>query len=289
MLSCRLMRKQKLIVASFAACLALSSAAQAQPGPLPRWLVERETSVDLGVAHRYDRFDDGADPWNETQVTLAVRGSRGLIGLRVHDARRLGGRDQLLEIEAAPRLGSQTYAHLAAATSLDAMFYPKRRLAADIYQAIGDGVEVTGGLRRITSGRGADEVVNIYTGGAHWSDGAWLLGGRLWWAPESNRDPVTVDSMLRFYRADGVSFVGIRGSRGRYRDDDRALPDVFSSRTTVGTIEAAQQVGRWLWMMGVGLRREPTFNRNDLDGRSQITAQVGVRLRIRGPRRPPAG
>ncbi len=247
-----------------------------------RRLVDKEPGVVVGVTYRHDRFNHSRDPWHEAQAFLGVQGGPGMIGVRVYAADRFGLRDELLEVEAYPRLGERTYAYLAGAFAPDPSLYPERRFVADLYQTVGTGWELSAGVRLIdpgaTDGLPDPARVMVYTGAIQRYAGAWLMGLRGWHVPEATADALTIDALLRRYRADGQSFMGVKYSRGRYRDDERAAVGLTDEVSDAVSVEAAQRIGRLLWTATAGARRDTTLVTSG--DRWQRTLILGVRAKF---------
>ena len=220
-----------------------------------RRLIDKQPGWVLGLQYRHDRFDDDRKPWHETQASLSRYGRAGSLGVRLYDAHRFGLGDQLIEVEAYPRLSARTYAFVAFAWSPDAVLYPERRYVADLYQAVGASWELSAGVRLLDL-RASDELVDVYTAGIQRYAGTWLYGARAWFTPDQTSDSLTMDGLLRRYRRDGVSYAGVRVSRGRYRDDERVTAGLADVLSASGALELAQRTGKVEWTATGGLRRQ---------------------------------
>ena len=104
-----------------------------------------------------DAFND-IDTWHETSVALGQQTPFGSITLRGTNAQRFGFTDQLVEVEAYPTFRAGTYAFVNLGAATRETLYPNYRLAFDLYQSLGRGIEVSGGYRRLSF----SEPVSIY-------------------------------------------------------------------------------------------------------------------------------
>src|SRR5687767_10635261 len=129
----------------------------------------RPWSVKTGYS--VDAFNDGADSWHEFELSIARQMSRGSVIVRGTNAARFGYRDQLIEVEAYPRLRAGTYAFLSVGTATHRDLFPDYRAAVDLYQSLGGGVEVSGGYRRLQF----LSPVDIYVGTATKYLGQWSM------------------------------------------------------------------------------------------------------------------
>lgn len=238
-----------------------------------RRLVDRQPAWFLGVNYRYDRFDDGREGWSEGHVTLSRQTGVGTIGLRAYGARRFGFSDYQIELEAYPRLTAGTYLYLAGAYAPDAVLYPERRGAVDLYQNLGRGWEATAGVRRLEFA----STVQIYTGALSKYTGNWLLTARAWVNPDRDSNSVTLNVGARYYAGDGESYWGVRYARGTYRDDARQVAEITRLLSHAGTFEVQRRVGRTYWGGAATLSRE---ERGPGDAFLQATFNLTGRVRF---------
>lgn len=238
-----------------------------------RRLVDRQPAWFAALTYRHDRFDDGRAGWSEGQVSLSRRSGIGTIGLRAYGAKRFGLSDYQLEIEAYPRLGPGTYLYLAGAYAPDALLYPERRGAVDVYQSLGRGWEATAGVRRMEF----TSTVQIYTGALSKYTGNWLLTARGWMNPDRDSDSLTLNFGARRYAADGESYWGVVYARGTYRDDVRQAAEITRLFSNAGTLELQRRIGRTYWGGSASLSRE---ERGPGDAFFQATFTVTGRVRF---------
>ena len=186
----------------------------------------RPWSVKTGYA--LDAFNDGADPWQEFELSITRQMSRGTVIVRGTNAARFGYRDQLIEFEAYPKLRAGTYAFLSVGTGTRRDLFPEYRTAFDLYQSLGAGVEVSAGYRRLQFASPTD----IYVGTATKYVGQWSVTERVSFVPGdvSNSWSFHTESR-RYLGSEGTSFAGASYSHGFNREEPRGLGDSIQLRT----------------------------------------------------------
>jgi YaiO family outer membrane protein len=170
-----------------------------------------------------DRFSDGATPWAESYVSLNRRTPAGTVIGRVTHASRFGYGDRLVEVEMYPSFRPGTYGFVSFGMAQDETLFPNYRAAADLYQSLGRGYEVSAGIRRL----GFASATDIYLATLTKYVGNWMITGKVFSVPdrEGPEDSISYHGVVRRYvRGDGVSFVGAGYSRGFSREElsDRA-------------------------------------------------------------------
>jgi len=184
------------------------------------WRVTTDYSVD--------RFNDGASPWQEFAISVGRDTPRGTIFVRGTNASRLGYRDQLIEVEAYPilRAGTYAYVNIGAGTGRD--LYPDYRTAFDLYQAVGRGLEVSGGYRRLQFAA----PVSIYIASGTKYVGPWALMERVSYVPGDESESWSFHTESRRYLGSaGTSFLAAAYSRGFNREEPLGLGDVIRLRS----------------------------------------------------------
>lgn len=237
-----------------------------------RTLAERMTRWRAGVHYTVDHISDLDDPWTELQLSAAAQTRAGLFGLRAYDATRFGERDQQIEIETYPRLREGTSAYVAAAFAEGSSLYPRRRYAADLYQALGSGFEATLGVRRLEFA----DPTHVYVAALGKYAGDYLWQARAFYTP-GDSDSLTWQVGGRRYLADGVSHVGLRYGRGTWRGEPRDLADLERLNADSGAADASIERGRFTLAGSLGVSRE---TRTALDARWQTSLGAGVRVRF---------
>ena len=171
-----------------------------------------------------DTFNDGANPWHETGISLGRETPIGSVIVRGTHASRFGYTDQLVELEAYPTFRAGTYAYVAVGTGTKKDLYPTYRAAFDLYQSLGHGLEISGGYRRLVFA----EPVSIYTGALTQYIGQWAVTGKTFFVPsiEGNSWSFHAESR-RYVGSTGRSFVGLTVSQGFSREP-RGVGDVIA-------------------------------------------------------------
>jgi YaiO family outer membrane protein len=190
----------------------------------------RPWSVTLGWAG--DRFSDQRTPWGEYSVSLNRQTSVGSIIARASHVERFGLDDRLFELEMYPTFRPGTYAFVSIGVASDDVLYPGYRVATDLYQSIGHGLELSAGFRRL----GFTSTTDIYVGSLTKYTGSWMLTGRAMYVPDTDgpEDAVSYHALVRRYvRGSDQSFVGAGYSRGYSREElgDRAELQNFDADT----------------------------------------------------------
>jgi YaiO family outer membrane protein len=234
--------------------------------------IERLWEITTGYA--YDRFDDGRAGWRETAVSVKRDTPAGAVFARLSHAARFGLDDDQLEIEMYPRLGTGRYAYVSVGVSPDAILYPERRFAADIYQSLPRGFEATVGYRRLAFA----SPVDIYTPAISKYAGAYLFTARLYLTPNLAGTSQSLHLSARRYLPDGISYVGVRVNRGAVREEVRDLNDTLVLDSTGLSAEVnAAATDRLLVGVSGGFSNEERADRVAL---RQYSIRVGVSVRF---------
>ena len=201
-----------------------------------------------GVTYWNDSFNADRDPWHEVAVSLTRLTPRGSVIVRASEAQRFSRDDQMLEVEFYPRIRPGTYAFVGVGFAPEATLYPSNRLSFDVYQSLGHGVEVSGGMRRL----GFDSVTNIYVGTVSKYLGNWLLTGKMFHVPaEGDLDSTSYHAALRRYiRGDGVSYAGVTYSHGFSREEIRNLADLATLDSDTVRLDVTLLLARRLRLHG---------------------------------------
>ena len=197
-----------------------------------------------GISYGYDTFSDGRAGWHESAASVTRLTSHGSVIVRASDARRFGSADRQFELEAYPRFRPGTYAFIGVGVAPDATLYPSNRFSFDLYQAVGGGVEVSGGFRRLDFG----STTNIYVGTVSKYVGNWMVTGKVFHVPgEGALDSTSYHGGFRRYvRGDGVSYVGLAYSHGFGREEIRNLADLTTLDSDSMRMEVYQQLSNRL-------------------------------------------
>lgn len=237
-----------------------------------RTLADRMTRWRAGADYTVDHVSDLDELWTELQVSAAAQTRAGAFGVRAYDATRFNDRDQQIEIEAYPRLREGTSMYAAAAFADGSSLYPKRRLAADLYQTLGAGFEGTLGVRRLEFA----EPTHVYVAGLGKYAGDYLWQARAFYTP-GDSDSLTWQIGARRYLADGVSYAGLRYGRGSWRGELRDLADLERLNSDSGAADVSIERGRFTLAGSLGVSRE---GRAQGDTRWQTSLAGGLRVRF---------
>jgi YaiO family outer membrane protein len=196
----------------------------------------RPWSLTLGYAG--DRFSDDRTPWAEYQASLNRQTPVGSLIGRVSRAERFGLDDRMYELEFYPTIRPGTYGFASFGMSSDETLYPQYRVAADLYQSLGKGVEASIGFRRL----GFTAATDIYVGTLTKYVGNWMLTAKAFSVPDHDgpEDSISYHAVVRRYvRGDGESFLGAGYSRGFSREElgDRAELQQLDADTFRANVE----------------------------------------------------
>jgi YaiO family outer membrane protein len=208
-----------------------------------------------GFSYATDQFNGDRQPWHEFSASVSRLTPRGSVIVRASEAKRFGLGDRLVEVEFYPRIRPGTYAFIAVGGAPDATLYPDHRIAFDLYQSIGHGIEVSGGLRRL----GFATTTTIYVGTVSQYRGNWLLTGKVFHVPGEGRlDSTSIHAGFRRYvRGDGISTIGAAYSHGSSREEIRNAADLATLGADTVRAEFNQRLGRRLQLFAtVGTSRQ---------------------------------
>jgi YaiO family outer membrane protein len=201
---------------------------------------------NVSTWYSHDSFNDGADPWHEFEVSIGRQMPRGSVIFRGTNAERFGYRDQLIEVEAYPRLRAGTYAFVSVGAATQGDLFPEYRAAFDLYQNVGHGLEVSGGYRRLQF----SEPVSIYVGSATKYIRQWALMERVYFVPgdESNSWSFHTESR-RYFGGAGTSYISGTYSHGFNREEPRGVGDSIRLRSNTIRGQASVDVSGWARLM----------------------------------------
>jgi len=245
-----------------------------QPGHVHARALKKRLDAALrpwGLTAGYggDRFSDQRTPWSEYAVSLSRFTPVGSVIGRVTRAARFGLSDTLYEVDAYPTIRPGTNAFVSFGLAKDENLFPGYRAAADVYQTLGRGYEVSVGMRRL----GFTSTTDIYVGTLTKYVGNWMVTAKAFSVPDFDgpEDSISYHAVARRYvRGDGESFWGVGYSRGYSReelvdraelqqldaDTFRANADIFIGRYVVsatGSSSRQERAGRsTLWQHSFG-------------------------------------
>ena len=215
------------------------------------------------VGYGGDRFSDGREPWGEYQAALNRQTPVGSVIGRVSRAERFGLSDQMVELEFYPSIRPGTYGFASFGMSQDDTLYPNYRVAADLYQSIGYGMEASVGMRRL----GFSSTTDIYVGTLTKYVGNWMLTGKAFAIPdfEGPEDSISYHAVVRRYvKGDGESFLGAGYSRGYSREEVGDVAELALLNADTFRANAEIRVGRFVVSGNASTSRQERANRANL-------------------------
>jgi YaiO family outer membrane protein len=199
------------------------------------------------VSYSHDRFSDDRGSWHDHAVSLSRSTPIGPIVVRGTRAARFSRSDEQLEVELYPVLRAGTYAYVGMGFAPNAVLYPRNRVAFDLYQSLGRGLEVSAGYRRLAF----DETAHIYVVTLTKYIGTWMTTGKVYHVPGGGSpDSTSYYAVLRrYFGAGSTSFAELGYGRGRSREEARSVGDLLPLADTVrGHVDVAI-TARWRFQL----------------------------------------
>lgn len=168
------------------------------------------------TSYTLDVFNDDTDPWQEFSVYVTRKTPVGPVIVRGNHATRNQDGDQLIEFEFYPRFRPGTYAYISTGIASEHGLYPEYRVLFDLYQAIGRGFEVSGGVRHMEF----DDPTQVYVATLSKYLGNWMFTGKVYHVPaEGDLDSTSYHAgFRRYFGGDGTSYTGVTYSHGINRE-----------------------------------------------------------------------
>ena len=219
-----------------------------EPGNLDARLVRRRLdalrrawTASIGYAH--DRFSDGRGSWHEQTISVSRSTSIGPMVGRGSRAERFSRTDEQVEVEWYPTFRAGTSAFIGVGVASDASLYPHRRVAFDVHQSLGHGLEVSGGYRWLAF----SDATRVYVVTLTKYIGTWMTTAKVYHVPGAGAlDSTSYHGMLRrYFGADGTSFVGLSYGHGLSREELRNLGDLSLVSDTVRSQIDVAVTTRW--------------------------------------------
>jgi YaiO family outer membrane protein len=155
-------------------------------------------------------FSDHRSFLQQDTYGLKAATDYGSVFVRFYHADQYSLGSNLVELEAYPQIRSGTYADISAAYSPDANLFPHYRAAADIYQSLPNGFEVSGGYRLFRFG----SSTNMATGSVGKYYGNWLFTLRAFLTPTQVDASRSFQLSARRYFGDGDRYMTFRYGTG---------------------------------------------------------------------------
>jgi biofilm PGA synthesis N-glycosyltransferase PgaC len=239
---------------------------------LERQLRQEVHGAEALITDNYENWNDGRGPWNETQLAVRQNTDAGPVIVRFSHATRVGLRDDRLEAEAYPRVGTG-YLALGAGYATNTALYARSSVTAEFFESFSGGLEGSLGYRRLNF----VDAVNVVTASGGMYAGDFLFGARAnHFAGGASGTSVTLSG--RRYFGDGVQYAGVQVSAGTARDDIRTQADIgaLSSRAVSGDALILVRE-RWLIMPRAEVGFDDTHSQKGVR-RSAVGLGLGVRF-----------
>lgn len=253
----------------------------ARPGQRDARRVQQRLDVKdrpftAGVGYTRDTFDDHRQAWQETAVTVGAETPAGTLLLRGSAAERFGLDDHLYEVEFYPTFRPGTTGYIEFGRGDERTLYPKTRVAADLYQDLGHGVEGSIGYRRLNF----DTATDIYVATLSKYAGPWLLTGRVFVSPSDTfgTSQTYHAQVRRYFGTAATSHATLSYSRGFSRDEPRSSGDL--NRQRADTVRASLQLDLTTALRLTAAGSIGRQQRATLGPFTQRTASAGLSVRF---------
>jgi YaiO family outer membrane protein len=146
---------------------------------------------------------------------------------------------------------------------VDSRLYPEYRVAADLYQSLGHGWEVSGGYRHLQFATGT----NIATWSLSKYYGNWLFTGRMYITPgDVGVSKSGTFSARRFFGKEGLhDYVEFRFSQGASIALARTQIDTISLNSTRFGLTFDKTIGHWAINLAGGAGTEELIFGNNMN------------------------
>lgn len=199
---------------------------------------------EVSYFHTYDWFSDGRNAQNEDSFQSKTPTPRGsLLGI-VNRADRFSEVDYQGEVDFYPRFRPGTYGFLEVGHGIHGNLYPSFNVAADIYQTIPHGMELSGGYRRLEF----SNPVDIYTFALAKYFHNWLFTGRGFVVPSDPGPSGTALLSARYFLgSEGLhDYVEFRYSHGASPAEAHTTTDIeVLASTRYGVALDKRLASRW--------------------------------------------
>lgn len=199
---------------------------------------------EVSVFHTYDWFSDGRNGQLETSFQAKTPTPVGSVIGIVNRADRFSEVDYQTELDFYPHFRQGTYGFFAFGHSVHGSLYPSYNVAADLYQSIPHGYEISGGYRHLDFTNGVD----IYTFALAKYFHNWLFTGRGFLVPG---DPGTSGTALLtaryFLGSEGLhDYVEFRYSHGASPALAQTITDIeVLASSRYGIVLDKRLASRW--------------------------------------------
>ena len=230
----------------------------------------------LSAGSSFEWIETNRSEWREYSAALRRSTRAGPLLLKGTRAERGAVQDDQFEFEFVPRLASGTYLYLSASVAPDKLLFPEQRYAADFYQGVGAGFELSAGFRRLRTA--AD--IDTYVGTVNKYVGKWVISARAFYNPDSDAASARSyhGSVRRYFGEDGASYVGGRYSHGFPREDVRNLNDLEVLDADTVAFDLNAYLGRRVILGASGSTSRQTREGVAERRRNSVSASLGLRF-----------
>jgi YaiO family outer membrane protein len=216
---------------------------------------------EFSYDHNNIWFSDHRAAWREDRVSFRDITTHGSLFVRLYHANRFGYGSNLVEFEAYPHLRPGTYLYLAGAFSPDAQLYARYRTAADIFQSIKGGFEVSAGFRHFRFSTDFD----MYTGSLAKYVHKWLLTLRTYIIPDPAGASRSFQLTARRFFADPRNYITLRFGIGASPFEVRSVNEIGILKSESAAFEYNRRfLGHWSVNFVAGASAEDRIERNGL-------------------------
>ena len=198
-------------------------AGNAQARLVQQRLDARTRPWQAGFMITRDAFDDDREPWLETSITAGRDTRVGTAIIRASQADRFGFSDRQVDVEFYPVFRAGTYAFVGAGMGADDLLYPEYRISFDLFQSVGGGFELSGGVRHLAFAVAS----TLYQASLSKYAGNWMLTGKASVVPDDEAGHAWSyhASVRRYFGAEGKSYLGAGYTHGFTREEPRGAGD----------------------------------------------------------------
>ena len=199
---------------------------------------------EVSFFHTYDWFSDGRNRQLESSLQMRAPTPVGsMIGI-VNRADRFSQVDYQTELDFYPHFRQGTYGYLAFGHSIHGSLYPSYNVAADLFQSIPRGYEISGGYRHLDFTNGVD----IYTFALAKYFHNWLFTGRGFLVPGDPGPSGTALLTARYFLgSEGLhDYVELRYSHGASPALAQTITDIeVLASSRYGVVLDKRLASRW--------------------------------------------
>lgn len=176
-------------------------------------------AVDSGGALRwhaalgygFEAFARDRAAWHAASAQVGRRFDHGTVIGELLAARRFDRTDEGLAVDAYRTLWPRAYGNLRVQVDPDAEVLPRLDVAAELFQGVARGFELSGGYRRMQY---PNDQADLFTAGAGKYTGNWYLRARAIVVPREGATAVSGSVAVRRYFATTDDYLDVQGGIG---------------------------------------------------------------------------